>query len=311
MKLLCIKSNQVKLQISLSSIFIALFFNNVNAMSPEISACNLAIEKGDASAALVQAGKLLASNKNDKDGLICEGRALAGKGDFKGALNSFNAANTQAKDVFDKTITTLLIGNTHNALKQYDQAVASYQQTIVNAKAANNQGFERVAHNAIGDAYSEENKLDLALPEYTLGSKLAANDNERGESYEKIALLHHNLNQNSLALEYQIKAYLMNETAGNLDQYAHSSIELGRYYLIEKNYTSAENVLNKVIKFAKEQGGAYYEAQASYVLAKLKVATGDIPTAKALVEHAKLIAKDTNDKALNQEIDDETKGLFN
>ena len=311
MKLHYIKLNQIKLQIALSSIFIALFFNNVYAMSPEVSACNLAIEKGDTNEALVQAGRLLASNKNDKDGLICEGRALAGKGDFKAALNSFNAANTQAKDVFDKTITTLLIGNTHNALKQYDQAVASYQQTIVNAKAANNQGFERVAHNAIGDAYSEDNKLDLALPEYTLGSKLAANDNERGESYEKIALLHHNLNQNSLALEYQIKAYLMNETAGNLDQYAHSSIELGRYYIIEKNYTSAENVLNKVIKLAKEQGGAYYEAQGSYVLAKLKVTTGDIPTARALVERAKLIAKDTNDKSLNQEIDDETKGLFN
>ena len=102
----------------------------------------------------------------------------------------------------------------------------------------------------------------------------------------------------------------MNETAGNLDQYSHSSIELGRYYAIEKKYTSAENVLNKIIKFAKEQGGAYFEAQGSYILAKVKVATGDIPTAKALVEHAKMIAKTTSDKALDEEIDQETKNLF-
>jgi hypothetical protein len=40
------------------------------------------------------------------------------------------------------------------------------------------------------------------------------------------------------------------------------------------------------------------------------VATGDIPSAKALVEHAKLIAKNTNDKLLDEEIDQETKDLF-
>ena len=102
----------------------------------------------------------------------------------------------------------------------------------------------------------------------------------------------------------------MNETAGTLDQYAHSSIELGRYYAIEKKYTSAENILNKIINFAKEQGGAYFEAQGSYVLAKVKVATGDISTAKTLIERAKMIAKNTNDKLLDEEIDQETKNLF-
>lgn len=304
------KLHSTKLGVTLSSIVITLFFNNVYAMSPEVSACNQAIEKGDATSALVQANKILNSNKKDKDGLICQGRALATKGDFKEALNSFNAAIAQSVDVFDKTITNLLTGNTHKALKQYDQAIASYQLTIINAKAADNQAFERVGHNAIGDVYFEQNQFTPALSEYTLGSKLAANDNERAENYEKIALTHHNLNQNSLALEYQVKAYLMNEVAGTLDQFAHSSVELGRYYTIEKNYISAENVLNKIIKFAKEQGGAYYEAQGSYVLAKLKVATGDMPGAKALIEHAKLIAKNTNDKALDQEIDEETKGLF-
>ncbi|MEO6118169.1 MAG: hypothetical protein ABIP37_03760, partial [Methylotenera sp.] len=112
------------------------------------------------------------------------------------------------------------------------------------------------------------------------------------------------------ALEYQIKAYLMNEQVGSLDQYAHSSIELGSYYTITKNYVSAENVLNKIIKFAKEQGGAYYEAKGSYVLAKVKLATGDIPAAKTLIAHAKSIAKGTNDKALDVEIDQEIKGLI-
>ncbi len=300
----------MKLQVTLSSILITLFFNNVYAASIEVNACNQAVEKGDSAAALILSAKLLSSNKNDKDALICQGRALSAKGDFKAALNSFNAATENSKDAFDKTISTLLTGHAYKALKQYDQAIASYQQTITNAQAANNQAFARIAHNAIGDAYFENSQFALALPEYMIASKLAENDNERGDSYEKIALTHHNMNQNDAALEYQIKAYLMNEQVGSLDQYAHSSIELGSYYTITKKYVSAENVLNKIIKFAKEQGGAYYEAKGSYVLAKVKVATGDIPTAKALIAHAKSIAKSTNDKALDMEIDQETKGLI-
>jgi len=46
------------------------------------------------------------------------------------------------------------------------------------------------------------------------------------------------------------------------------------------------------------------------MLAKVKVAIGDIPAAKALVEHAKSIAKTTNDKALAEEIAQETHDLY-
>jgi tetratricopeptide (TPR) repeat protein len=118
------------------------------------------------------------------------------------------------------------------------------------------------------------------------------------------------LSQNDLAVEYQLKAYLMYDTAGTLDQYAHSSVELGRYYLITKSYTSAENILNKIIKFAKDQGGAFYEAQGSYVLAQVKAAKGDIETAKSLIDNAENIAKNTKDKDLQTEIEHETAGLF-
>jgi len=300
----------MKLQVTLSSIVMTLFFNNVYAISSEATACKQAFDKGNATLALEQASKALNSNKNDTDALICQGRTLAAKGDLTSALASFKRADAQPTSAFDKTISTLLVGNTYATLKQYDEAIGSYQQTLLKAKEAGNAAFERLGHNAIAEVYVEKNQLAQALAEYMLGNKLAANDNERAESFEKIALTYHNMNQNDLALEYQVKAYLMNETAGTLDQYAHSSIELGRYYAIEKKYASAENVLNKIIKFAKEQGGAYFEAQGSYVLAKVKAANGDVSAAKLLVEHAKIIAKNTNDKLLDEEIDQETKNLF-
>lgn len=300
----------MKLQITLCLLIISLFYNNVYANNQDVAACNQALGKGDSASALTIANKILSSKKTDKDALICQGRALAAKGDFNGALAAYKLADINSADAFDKTISTLLIGSAYKSLKQYDLAISSFQQTILNAQAADNKAFERMGHNAIGNIYFENKQLPLALSEYMSGSKLAANDNERGESFEKIAFTHHTMSQNDLALEYQIKAYLMHDIVGTLDQYAHSSIELGRYYAITKNYTSAENILNKIIKFAKEQGGAYYEAQGSYELAKVKVATGDITTAKALIEHAKTIAKNTSDKALDDEIDIETKGLL-
>ena len=304
------EKHKMKLQITLSSIFITLFLNNVYAYSPAASACKTALDKGDAITALKQAEKALSNNNKEVDALICQGRALLATTKLDSALSSFKQANNLSTDAFEKTIATLLIGRTYHALKQDDLAIASFQQSLENAKTASNQAFERVAHNAIGDIYFESNQYAQALPEYMAATKLAANDNERGESYEKVASTHHKLNQNDLAVEYQLKAYLMHDTAGTLDQYAHSSVELGRYYVITKSYSSAENILNKIIKFAKDQGGAYYEAQGSYVLAQVKAAKGDIATAKSLIENAKLIAKNTNDKALDAEIDQETKGLF-
>lgn len=300
----------MKLQVTLSSILISLFLNNVYAASSESAACKTALDQGDLTTALKQAEKALSNNSKEIDALICQGRAFAAGNKLDAALDSFKQADTLSTDAFEKTISSLLIGRTYQSLKHNQLAISSFQQTLVNAKTAKNQGFERVAHNAIGDVYFENKQYEQALPEYMTGTKLAANDNERGESYEKVALTHHKMNQNDLAVEYQLKAYIMHGTAGTLDQYAHSSVELGRYYLVTKSYTSAENTLNKIIKFAKEQGGAFYEAQASYVLAQVKVAKGDVAAAKELIENAKSIAKNTKDKDLAAEIEQETAGLI-
>jgi tetratricopeptide (TPR) repeat protein len=300
----------MKLQITLSSIFITLFFNNVYAESIEASACKASLDKGEVTMALKQAEKALSKNSKEMEAYVCQGRAFMTNQNFESALVSFQQADVLSTEAFDKTISTLLIGRTYHALQQDDMAIASFQQAIVNANAAKNLAFERIAHNDIGDVYFESKQYSKALLEFMVATKLAANDNERGESYEKVALTHHKMNQNDLAVEYELKAYIMHGASGTLDQYAHSSIELGRYYAITKSYSNAENTLNKIIKFAKEQGGAYYEAKGSYVLAQVKVAQGDVLTAKNLIEHAKLIAKTTNDKALDLEIDQETAGLF-
>lgn len=284
----------------------SLFFNNVYAVSDDAYACNKAYEQGDLANASTLAAKALNASKNDRDALICQGRTLSAQGNLESALAAFKSADKLSTDAFDKTIIALITGHAHKNAKQYEQAILSYQQSLEQAGLAKSKAFERVSHLGIGNVYFETRQYAPALKSYLTGNKLDANDNERGESFEKIALTYHLLNQHELALEYQVKAFFMHEKSGTLDQFAHSSIELGRYYAAVKNYASAENTLNKIIKFANEQGGAYYEAQGYYVLAQVKAATGDIQAAKALIEKAKLIAKNTNDIALADEITKET-----
>lgn len=306
-----IEIGNMKLQTIFACILSTLFFSHAYAISSDAVLCNQMLAKGDVAAALAQANSQLKTHENDKDVLICQGRALTANGNLDAALAAFKLADAQSAAAFDKTIIALLSGHAYKSAKQYEQAVANYQQTIAQAKIAKSQSFELMANNAIGDVYFDTKQYPLALAAYLAGNKLTANDNERGESHEKVALTYYAMKQTSLALEYQIKAFMMLAAVGTLDQYAHSGIELGRYYTIEKNYVSATNVLNKMIKFAKEQGGAYYEAQGSYMLAKVKAATGDTEAAKGLVEYAKLIAKNTHDQALDEEIRHETQNLVN
>lgn len=300
----------MKLQFTLIFIFNLLFINNVHAITSEAANCNVAYGQGDLVAAEKAAEKALNQNHHDRDALICQGRILSAKDDLNGALSVFKAADALSQDAFDKTVIAFITSHAYKAAKQYDQAIQSYQQTQQLAQQARHPGFERMSDVAIGDIYFLNKQYEQALNAYLEGNKLDANDNERAESFEKIALTYHETNQHESALEYQIKAFLMQEKAGTLDQYANASIELGRYYAAANDYKSAEKTLDKIIKFAKEQGGAYFEARGSYVLAQVKAANGDKEAARSLVDYAKSIAKNTHDRALEKEIDQETHDLF-
>lgn len=301
----------IKLQRTLITLFITLFINDVYAISSTAFDCNKAYEQGDATSAIALAQKALNINMNDRDALICQGRSLSAENDLEGALQAFKAADALSADALDRAVIALVSGHAYKLAMQFDRAILSYQRAIEQAQIAKYYSVERMSQLATGDIYFNQKVYDKALVAYLASNQLDANDNERGESYERISVTYHTMNEHDLALEYQIKAFLMNEKSGTLDQYANSSIELGRYYAAVKNYVSAETALNKIIKFAKEQGGAYFEAKACSVLAQVKVAIGDTAAAKALVAHAKLIAKNTNDKALDDEINQETQHLFN
>ena len=300
----------MKLEKTLIAAFILMIFNDVLAGNYSASECNKLLNAGNTTAAIDYSKAMLSLNGSDKDALLCQGRAYYAAKDFNKALVAFDLAEKNSNNELDKIVTVFLKANASYALNQKDLALASYIKALKQSQMIANKAMERLALNAIGDISNNDKDYQAALDWYIQGFKLAANDNERGESAEKVAGAYHALNKDDLALEYQIKAYLMHDRVGTPDQYAQSSILLGQYYAIVKNYDNAEKTLNKIIKFANEQGGEYYEAKASYVLAKVELARGDTEKAAKLIEKAKLIAKRTQDAALEKEIEKEIQGIF-
>ncbi|MEY3244484.1 MAG: hypothetical protein RJB20_724 [Pseudomonadota bacterium] len=300
----------MKLEKTLIAAFILMIFNDVLAGNYSASECNKLLNAGNTTAAIDYSKAMLSLNGSDKDALLCQGRAYYAAEDFNKALVAFDLAEKNSNNELDKIVTVFLKANASYALNQKDLALASYIKALKQSQMIANKAMERLALNAIGDISNNDKDYQAALDWYIQGFKLAANDNERGESAEKVAGAYHALNKDDLALEYQIKAYLMHDRVGTPDQYAQSSILLGQYYAIVKNYDNAEKTLNKIIKFANEQGGEYYEAKASYVLAKVELARGDTEKAAKLIEKATLIAKRTQDAALEKEIEKEIQGLF-
>lgn len=289
---------------------ISVFLVSVNAwaLTNDELACNDLLDKGEAEKALQQADKILKNNVQSTSAFICRGRAFNQQEKPALAIQAFEQAEASTKDVYDQTVAMILAANTLRRLQKYPEAIREYERAISTGEKY--QALTFMAYASIGDVHAANNALDAALAAYQKAHALSMNDNERGDSASKLAATYVKLKQYDLAVMSQVKAYLMMEKAGTLDQYAQASVTLGRDYYLNKNYEIAEKTLNKIITFAKERGGAYYEAQGTYVLAMVKAAQNDKEAAKKLVGYAKKIALETKDQSLLEEIERETKTIF-
>jgi tetratricopeptide (TPR) repeat protein len=212
-------------------------------------------------------------------------------------------AVSQAQTGFEQIVSHLLIGNLHSANNKNTEAIASYTKSLQLSEAGNNQKFARINHHLLAEVYTQNNDLNAALASNLAGSKLAMNDNERADSFERLAASYSALNQHDSAIEYQLKAALMQQKSGTLDQYANASLVLGEIFEKAKDAAGAEKTYARLIKFSKDNGGAYYEAKASFALAKLKASNGQQDAANTLFGEAYSVASKAGEKELATEIE--------
>lgn len=277
----------------LSFILLILFNFNINAaeVDPQIIACNAALNNQQYDAAISKANAAIKHKELAAQGMMCKGRALLALGKQNEAKAEFVAAEKKASNDFDKTVANLLLGNIEKEQKHYLEAIKLYEAALISSKKDDNRNFTRVSYNLIGETYGLLNDHDAALKYLEEGEKLALNDNERADSYERIAANYQAQQQFESAVEYQIKGVAMQKKAGTLDQYAEANLTLGQLYMQGKDYAHAEQTYAKLIKFSQDNGGAYYEAKTNIYLAQAKLAQRDTATANELLVKARAIAE--------------------
>ena len=300
----------MKLEKTLSKLFISMFIFtfilsfNVKAedISDQLAACTTALKQADLVKAISISENILKTDANNRDGLLCKGRALGAQGNYKEALSALELGANQSKEPFEQIISQLLIGNLHKENKQYAAAIASYNKSLALCLEQKNQKFAHINYNLIGESYTQNGDLNAALASYKTGEKQAMNDNERADSQERLANTYSALGQHDSAIEFQVKAILMQKKSGTLDQYANACLEMGRIYIAAKEYQNAEKTYIKLVQFSQENGGAYYEVKANIGLAQTKLILGDTATAKNLLLASQKTAKNIGADDLSAEI---------
>ena len=281
-----------------------LLSSNVYAdLADDAYMCNKVSNKGDFNQALILSEKILKQDSHYREALLCKGRALGEFGKLDEGMATLKAAEKLSTSNFDHMVALTLLGNLQKTAKKYPEATATYKQSLSIAEANNNDQFQRIDNNLLGEIAIETKQTQAGLDYYLAGKKFVANDNERADSYQRIATTYSLLKQHDLAIENQVRALLMQKQSGTLDDYANASLVLGRIYTAAGDYVNAEKTFNKLIQFTQENGGAYYEAKAILYAGLAKSASGDDTAAQALFVKASTIAKGVGDADLMSEIE--------
>ena len=307
--------NNNTLQLTLISFYITLFSLSFNAtadtLSDKVSACNVALNKADIVSAISLSDDILKLQANHRDGLLCKGRALGSQNNYNDALVALQMAEKQSEPGFEKVLAHIFIGNLYAKNSKIAEAIASYEESIKNSDLDKLDKFKRINLNLIGDAHTQNKDLSAALTNYTAANKLAMNDNERADDFERLAATYRAQGKNNEAIEYQLKATLMQDKSGTREQFANASVTLGRVYEAAKDYPAAENTYRKLLKFSIDNGSAYYETLANFGLARVKATMGDTTSAKIMLAEVYSMAKKIGETDLAAEIEAALKKLNN
>ena len=286
----------------LSALFSTLTFAEDAELNKKIADCNQSVKNGTPEKALDSAGQLLKKNQKNREVVLCKARAQMALNQFADAVPTLTTVDQLSNTPNDHMMSLAMLGNAYKGNQQFNEAIASYQQSMDIAKAQKNKSFERITYNLVGEVQALNKQFDEAIASYQAGLKLALNDNERADAFERIASIYNQQQKHNKAIEYQLKATLAYTHYGDLDAQANAGLELGRIYMDAGELEQAEKSINKMLKLAVDNGGAYWEVKSDLYLAKVKMASHQSNDAKRLLESAQKLNKEVGDAMLSETI---------
>ena len=273
-------------QLTLILSFTLLYSNNIFAYNVN-NECEKQLNKGKFEEAL----KAASSVKDKYDSNFCKGKANFRLRNNDQAIKDFEIAEKEASIQADQMQAILFKGITQRDSGDFKGSNKTFIYGFQTAELGNSKylQYEHRFLYQLGINMLRTKEFLDAQDYYTRALVLASNDNERAVCYEGLAQTYFYRNKASKAVEYGLRATLMFQKTGMLGEYADSSIELSRYYYLDKNQTKAIETLKKLEKFCIDNGGEYYLAKTLIAQVELYTKIGEEKAAAESKKNAEIV----------------------
>ena len=273
-------------QLTLILSFTLSYSNNIFAYNVN-NECEKQLNKGKFEEAL----KAASSVKDKYDSNFCKGKANFRLRNNDQAIMDFEIAEKEASIQADQMQAILFKGITQRDSGDFKGSNKTFIYGFQTAELGNSKylQYEHRFLYQLGINMLRTKEFLDAQDYYTRALVLASNDNERAVCYEGLAQTYFYRNKASKAVEYGLRATLMFQKTGMLGEYADSSIELSRYYYLDKNQTKATDTLKKLEKFCIDNGGEYYLAKTLIAQVELYTKIGDEKAAAESKKNAEIV----------------------
>lgn len=268
-----------------------------------IQACQKALNAGELAQAVAYANQALKVAPDDREAFLCLGRAQGNAGNHAAAVTALQSADKLSKKPFEHVIALTQLGNQYKSVKAYPDAILAYRQSLAIAHDDKIKRYEMINHNLIGESLQDAGDIAGAIDAYQQGLKLAANDNERADSYGHLAAAYSAKGEHDQAIGYQIKAVVLEERSGDLDHFVHANLELGRIYLEAKQAGAAEKVMNTTLPVVTQAGDSYWEASIYEMQGRVKYVQGKAEEGGALLQRGIDLARKIGADELAKDIE--------
>ncbi len=278
-------------QFTLILLFKLLFINNIYAYNLENN-CEKAIQSNNYKAATDEAIKL--SKDNAFDGEFCLGKVLVNENKLDDGIKQFEKSEKLAQHPADQLLAIMFKGLAHKEKNDLNQAFSVFNNGYETAKLGNSKfvQFERRFLIQMGNIQESLKKNEDAYESYAKSLKASSNDEERAESYDKLARSAAHLKYYDRAREYSLKGSVLYKKAGYLGEYAELTLLKAEYEVLDDAYDLAMNTLEELEKLCIDAGGEYYLAKTYIQLHKLSKDNKDAYLAKATDVANRIGAKD-------------------
>ncbi|NCV28535.1 MAG: hypothetical protein EBW69_07065, partial [Nitrosomonadales bacterium] len=209
-------------------------------------------------------------------------------------IKQFEKSEKLAQHPADQLLAIMFKGLAYKEKNDLNQAFNVFNTGYETAKLGNSKfvQFERRFLIQMGNIQESLKKHEDAYESYAKSLKASSNDEERAESYDKLARSASHQKYYDRAREYSLKGSVLYKKTGYLGEYAELTLLKAEYEVLDDAYDLAMNTLEELEKLCIDAGGEYYLVKTYIQLHKLSKDNKDAYLAKATDVANRIGAKD-------------------